>query len=328
MSTSIVVLDGYTLNPGDLSWKSFEQQGNLTVHERTPADQIIARAKDAPAVLTNKAPLSAATLRQLPELKYIGVLATGYNIVDIQAAAEQGVTVTNVPSYSSESVAQHAMALLLELARGIGLHSQAVRDGQWGASKDFCFSLSPIVELNGKTMGIIGLGRIGVALGKIAAAMGMNIIATSSSGRTAKHVDGLPVKWVQMDELFKQSDVISLHCPLTPQTEHLVNAPRLAMMKPTAFVLNTARGQLIDNQALADALKQGRLAGAGLDVLASEPPDPKDPKTNALIEAPNCVITPHLAWYARESRQRLMSIASDNLKAFLAGQPQNVIASR
>lgn len=321
MSTSIVVLDGHTLNPGDISWAHFKALGNITVHERTPADEIIQRVGDAPCLLTNKVPLSADTLSKLPDLKYIGVLATGYNVIDIAAAHAQGVTVTNVPSYSSEAVGQHAMGLLLELARKIGTHAQAVRQGQWSSSKDFCFSLGPIVELNGKTLGIVGLGRIGLSFAKIAAAMDMNIIATSSSGRTDRDTEGVKVSWVSQDELFAQSDVISLHCPLTPQTEHLVNAKRLATMKPSAFIINTARGQLIDNQALADALNQGKLAGAGLDVLDQEPPPAKNP----LLAADNCVITPHLAWYAKESRARLMDIASNNLKAYLDGKPVNVI---
>lgn len=321
MSTSIVVLDGHTLNPGDISWNAFKAQGNIIVNERTPVDQIVQRVGEATCVLTNKVPLSAGTLAKLPKLKYIGVLATGYNVIDINAAAAQGITVTNVPSYSSDAVGQHAMGLLLELARKIGQHAAAVRQGQWSTSQDFCFSLGPIVELNGKTLGVIGLGRIGLSFAKIAAAMGMKIIAASSSGRTDRDTQGVDVTWVSQDELFAQSDVISLHCPLTPTTEHLINAARLATMKPSAFLINTARGQLIDNQALADALNAGRLAGAGLDVLDQEPP----PASNPLIGAKNCVTTPHLAWYAKESRARLMDIAASNLKAYLDGKPVNVI---
>lgn len=323
MSTSIVALDGHTLNPGDISWAKFKALGNLTVHERTPNDtnEIVKRIGDASCVLTNKVPLSADTLSKLPGLKYIGVLATGYNVIDVTKASAQNVTVANVPTYSSDAVGQHAMGLLLELARKIGMHSQAVSQGQWSTSPDFCFSLGPIVELNGKTLGVIGLGRIGLSFAKIAAAMGMKIIAASSSGRTDRDTQGVDVTWVSQDELFAQSDVITLHCPLTPSTEHLVNAKRLATVKPSAFLINTARGQLIDNQALTDALNQGKLAGAGLDVLDQEPP----PADNPLLNAKNCVITPHLAWYAKESRARLMDIAANNLKAFLDGSPVNVI---
>lgn len=324
MSTPIVVLDGHTLNPGDLSWQPLEKLGSVTVHDRTPADQIVARAKDATIVFTNKVPLAADTLAQLPRLKYIGVLATGYNVVDIKAAAARGITVTNIPAYGTLSVAQHAMGLLLELTRRIGLHSRAVAQGQWSASKDFCFSLAPLTELNGKTMGILGLGRIGLSFARIAQAMDMKIIAASLSGRTDRDTDGVDVSWVSLDELFAQCDVLSLHCPLTPQTEHLVNQDRLSQMKPTAFILNTARGQLIDNQALADALNHGRIAGAGLDVLDVEPP----PADNPLIGAKNCVITPHLAWYAQESRQRLMGIAASNLEAFMQGKPVNVVIAK
>lgn len=324
MSSKIVVLDGFTLNPGDLSWQPLQSLGDLTVHDRTPADQIVARAKDAPIIFTNKVPLTAETLAQLPNLRYIGVLATGYNVVDINAAAQRGVTVTNIPTYGTLSVAQHAMGLLLELTRQTGLHSRAVAKGQWSQSKDFCFSLAPMFELNDKTLGVLGLGRIGLAFAKIAQAMEMNIIAASLSGKTDRDTQGVNITWVSMDELFTQADVLSLHCPLSPRTEKIINAQRLAQMKQSAYIINTARGQLIDNHALADALNESRIAGAGLDVLDTEPPAPDNP----LIGARNCVITPHLAWYARESRQRLMGIAASNLQAFLQGKPVNIVAPK
>jgi glycerate dehydrogenase len=321
MAIRIVVLDGYTLNPGDISWAGFEKLGQLEVHDRTPASQIVERAASAQVVLTNKVPLNADSLSKLPDLKYIGVLATGYNVIDIAAAHQRGVTVTNVPAYSTESVAQHGISLLLELARRTGQHAQAVREGQWSKSADFCFALGPITELSGKTFGVVGMGKIGIATARIAAAMGMKIIAASVSGAGPRPVPGLDVSFVSLDELFATSDVVSLHCPLTPKTDKLINADRIAKMKPSAFLVNTARGQLIDNQALADALNQGRLAGAGLDVLDIEPP----PASNPLIGAKNCVITPHLAWYSIEARIRLMQIATSNLEAYLAGKPVNVI---
>ncbi|MCX5660420.1 MAG: D-2-hydroxyacid dehydrogenase [Planctomycetota bacterium] len=323
MPTRIICLDGYTLNPGDISWKPFQEQGDLVVHDRTPADQIVARAAGAPLLLTNKVPLSAATLAQLPEARYIGVLATGYNIVDTAAAAKQGIKVTNVPSYSTESVAQHTIGLLLECARQIGRHDRAVHEGKWVASPDFCFSLGPLVELNGRTLGVVGLGKIGLAVARIAAAMGMRIAAVARAGKpTPSSIDGIAVEWVpSMDDLFAKADVVTLHCPLTDKTRHLVDARRLGLMKPGAIVLNTGRGPLVDSQALAEALQAGRIAGAGLDVLDVEPP----PASNPLLGAPRCVITPHLAWCALESRQRLMRVAAENLRAFLAGRPVNVV---
>lgn len=321
MYSRIVVLDGYTLNPGDISWGAFEALGELTVHDRTPADAVAQRAAGAPVVLTNKTALDGPTLAKLPALRYIGVLATGYNVVDVPAAHAQGIAVTNVPAYSTESVAQHGIGLMLELARRTGQHAQAVRDGHWSTAEDFCFALGPVIELNSRTLGIIGLGRIGLATARIAAAMGMKIIAFSRSGGKGRDLQGLDITFVSLEELLATADVVSLHSPLSPQTHHLINADRLAMMKPTAFIINTARGQLIDNQALADALNDGRIAGAGLDVLDVEPPAADNP----LITAANCVITPHLGWYALEARQRLMAVAAANLKAYLDGQPQNVV---
>lgn len=321
MSVQIVCLDGYTLNPGDIGWGPFEAIGQLTVHDRTPDNQIVQRATVAPHVLTNKTPLSAETIASLPEMKYVGVLATGYNIVDLEAAGQRGIVVTNIPTYGTDSVAQHSAALILELTRHTAAHNKAVHEGQWSRCPDFCFALAPITELTGQTLGIVGLGRIGMALAKIAQAMGMRLVAHDAVQLSAEQLDGLPVQYIELDELFKQADVISLHCPLTPQTDRLVNAKRLATMKPTAVLINTSRGPLIDHGALAKALVDGTIAGAALDVLETEPP----PADNPLFEAPNCIITPHIAWYATAARQRLMQIAADNLNAFLDGQPANVV---
>ena len=321
MADRIVVLDGYTLNPGDISWSGLEEFGELRVHDRTPDDAILERAAGARFALTNKTPLTAETLAQLPDLAYIGVLATGYNVVDLAAAAERGIVVTNVPTYGTDSVAQHATSLLLELVRQPALHAAAVREGAWTLSEDWCFALTPIGELSGKTFGVVGIGRIGRALARIMAAMGMSIIAHDAYPPPDAALDGLSVEFTEMDDLFRRADVISLHCPLTPETEHLVNAERLALVKPTTYLLNTSRGPLVDNQALADALREGRLAGAGLDVLDVEPPPPDNP----LLTAPNCLITPHIAWYARASRQRLMAIAVENVRAFVAGAPINTV---
>lgn len=321
MAEKIVVLDGHTLNPGDISWAGFEQIGSVTVHERTPSDQIVARARGFGCALTNKVPFSAETLDQLPDLRYIGVLATGYNIVDVAAAGRHDIVVTNVPTYGTDSVAQHATSLILELVRQPAVHSQAVHDGRWTRCDDWCFALTPITELAGKVLGVVGIGRIGLALARIGAAMGMKIIAHDAFPPPPDRLGGLDVAFLSVDEVFERADVISLHCPLTPETEHLVNAERLARMKSTALLINTSRGPLIDNQALADALRRGVIGGAGLDVLDVEPP----PTDNPLLGAPNCIITPHIAWYASAARQRLMDTAVANLKAFLAGQPVNAV---
>ena len=321
MADRIVVLDGYTLNPGDLSWAGLEEFGELTVHDRTPLEAILERTAGCRYVLTNKVPLSAETLAQLPDLACIGVLATGYNIVDVAAASARGIVVTNVPTYGTDSVAQHATALLLELARQPALHAAAVREGAWTMSVDWCFALAPITELSGKTLGIVGIGRIGRAFARIGAAMGMTILAHDEYPPAAAALAGLEVEFTELDELFRRADVVSLHCPLTATTERLVNAERLALMKPAALLLNTSRGPLVDNRALADALLAGTIAGAGLDVLDEEPPPPDNP----LLTAPNCLITPHIAWYAQASRQRLMDIAVDNLRAFVAGTPINTV---
>lgn len=315
----IVVLDGYTLNPGDLSWSGLQALGQVTIYDRTAQEDIVARASQADIVLTNKTPLSAGTLEQLPNLRYIGVLATGYNIVDTAYAAERGIVVTNVPAYSSHSVAQLVFALLLELCHHAGVHSDAVHQGEWTRSIDFCFTKSPLIELSSKTIGLIGLGQIGRQTAVIARAFGMRVLAVGSGRTVPSPTEG--VEWVGLERLLAESDVVSLHCPLTPATARLINAERLALMKPSAFLINTSRGGLIAEADLADALNNGRLAGAGLDVLSTEPPAADNP----LIGARNCIITPHIAWATKEARERLMAIAVDNVSRFLQGQAVNVV---
>ena len=314
---NICVLDGFTLNPGDLSWRELQQLGPCELHDRTPPMEIIARATNAEIILTNKTPLTRATLAGLPKLKYIGVLATGTNVVDLGAARERGIPVTNVPAYGSRSVAQATFALLLELTQRTGHHAQRVRDGGWTRAADWCFWDSPLVELDGLTLGIVGLGRIGVTVAEIGRALGLKVIAHNYSTKS-----GPPfIRFVDLESLFHTSDVVSLHCPLTPLTQKLVNAERLAWMKPSAFLLNTSRGPLIDEPALAAALNAGRLAGAGLDVLSVEPP----PAENPLLSAKNCIITPHNAWGTSAARARLLHIAVENVRTFLDGKPQNVV---
>jgi glycerate dehydrogenase len=308
---NIVVLDGHTLNPGDLSWDALRELGPCEIHERSTPKEIVARSASAHIVLTNKVPLSRAYMESVPQLKYIGVTATGYNIVDVAAARERNVTVTNVPTYGTRSVAQMTFALLLELTQHVGHHAQTVRDGRWTRSPDFCYWDYPLIELDGLTIGIVGHGRIGRSVGELAQAFGMEVIAHSR--KSSAH---------DLERLFRESDVISLHCPLTPETKHLVNSERLGWMKPTAFLLNTSRGPLIDEPALAEALNQGRIAGAGLDVLAVEPPV----ADNLLFTAKNCFITPHIAWATRAARSRLMDAAVENVRAFLAGKPKNVVS--
>ena len=314
----IVVLDGYTLNPGDLSWDELERVGDIKVYERTPEDKTLERARDAEIIFTNKVILDQEIIKKLTKLKYIGVLATGYNVVDLQAASEKGIVVTNIPAYSTNSVAQMVFAHLLELAMNVGHHSSRVYEGAWVNSRDFCFWERPLTELYGLTMGIIGFGRIGRAVGNLAQAFGMKVIAHNRSQPVS-----LP-QWVRMaaiDDVFSTSDVVSLHCPLTAENEKMVNAQRLKQMKNSAFLINTARGALIDEQALADALNNGDIAGAGLDVLSTEPPQ----KDNPLLKAKNCFITPHIAWATKSARIRLMNIAADNLKHFIDGKPVNVV---
>ncbi len=314
----IVVLDGYTLNPGDLSWDEVERLGNLTVYERTAPDQTVERAQEADIVFTNKVILNRENIEQLPNLKYIGVLATGYNVVDLQAASAHRITVTNIPAYSTDSVAQMVFAHLLELTMNIGYHSARVYRGAWVNAKDFCFWEKPLTELKEMTFGIIGFGRIGRAVGNLAQAFGMRVIAHNRSQPAS-----IPhwVKMVGIDEVFTTSDVVSLHCPLTAENEKMVDARRLKQMKKNAFLINTARGPLVDEQALAAALKDGEIAGAGLDVLSSEPPHADNP----LLKAKNCFITPHIAWATKASRIRLMNIAVENLKHFIEGNTINAV---
>lgn len=314
----IVVLDGYTLNPGDLSWEGLQALGSCKIHDRTPPDQVADRMAGAGIVLTNKALVTRAAIEQSAQLKYIGVLATGYNIVDVAAAAERGIPVANVPTYGSRSVAQHVFAHLLTFAHHVEHHARTVSDGRWSASPDFCYWDYPLVELTGKTMGIVGFGRIGQATAELALAFGMNVVAYDP----APPADAPPgIRLVDLDDVFRQSDFLTLHCPLTPRTERVVNTERLALMKPTAVLVNTGRGPLVDEQALAAALNEGRIAAAGLDVLATEPP----PRDNPLLSARNCTITPHIAWATKEARGRLMQIVVDNVKAFLDGRPRNVV---
>ena len=315
---NIVVLDGYTLNPGDLCWDALRALGSCEIFDRTAPDQILARCASAEIVLTNKVPVTRDTIASLPGLRYIGVLATGHNIVDSAAARERGIPVTNVPDYSTRSVAQLTFALLLELTHHAGHHAQTVRDGRWSRSLDFCYADFSLIELDGLALGLVGYGRIGREVAKIARAFGLRILVHT---RTRPAEPAADVEFVSLDALLQQSDIVSLHCPLTPETKALINAERLAMMKPAAFLLNTSRGPLIDEAALADALNSGRLAGAALDVLSTEPP----PVSNPLITAKNCLITPHIAWASAAARKRLMKIAVSNLQMFLDGKPQNVV---
>ncbi len=314
----IVILDAYTTNPGDLSWATVEAIGPTTVYPRTPTERIVERAIDAEVVLTNKTPLMAATLAALPKLKYVGVLATGVNVVDVAAAQDRRVVVSNVPEYSTPNVAQATWALILELTNQVGLHALGVRAGRWSASEDFCYWDTELVELSGLTLGLVGYGRIARGVAAVGRALGMNVIVhRRQPGDVAE--DG--TRLVTLDEVFAASDVVSLHCPLTPETAGLVNAQRLALMKPTAFLVNTARGGLVVEADLAAALDAGTIAGAGLDVLTTEPP----PSDNPLLRARNCIITPHVAWATRNARARLIAITAANLRAFAAGTPQNVV---
>jgi glycerate dehydrogenase len=314
---NLVVLDGFTLNPGDLSWEDLQSLGPCAIFDRTPPPELLRRAADADILLTNKAALTAGTIQNLPRLKYIGVLATGTNVVDLAAARARGIPVTNVPAYGTKSVSQLTFALLLELAHHVGHHAQTVHDGRWTRSTDFCYWDFPLIELDGLTLGIVGFGRIGRAVGDLGIAFGMKVLACARTAGVAPPC----VRFVELDALFRESDVVSLHCPLTPQTANLVNARRLSLMKPTAFLLNTSRGPLVDESALADALNSGRLAGAALDVLSTEPSRADNP----LLTVRNCLITPHLAWATRAARARLMKIAVENVRAFLHGKAQNVV---
>lgn len=309
---NIVITDGYTLNPGDLSWDNITALGQVNLHDRTPIDQLVQRCKDADIVVTNKTPFSADALQALPNLKMIAVTATGYNIIDIKTAAKQHIVVSNVPAYGTASVAQHAIALLLELTNHVGRNARATAEGKWVSAADWCFTEGPVMELEDKTIGIVGYGNIGQRTARIAQALGMKIIYHSPSPKP-----GAPGESVSIDVLFADSDAISLHCPLTADNQEFVNKSLLKKMKPSALLINTARGQLIQEQDLADALNEGRLAGAALDVLSKEPP----PASNPLLTAKNCIITPHNAWISKEARTRIMDTTIKNIKAFIDGKP-------
>ena len=312
----IVVLDGYTLNPGDLSWEVLERLGPCTIHDRTEPSLVMERARDAEVLLTNKVILGAAAIRSLPRLRYIGVLATGYNVVDVAAAGERRIVVTNVPEYGTASVAQMTFSLLLELASGVGVHWEAVKRGRWSSSPDFSFHDQPQVELSGLTLGIVGFGRIGRAVAKLASGFGMDVLVQTKTPRCG---DGM--SYVDLDSLFRTSDVVSLHCPLTRETEGMVSQRRLNLMKRSAFLINTARGPLVDEDALAKTLNAGGIAGAALDVLSTEPPT----EDNPLFSTVNCIITPHIAWATLAARKRLMELAVGNLTAWMNGQPINTV---
>lgn len=315
----IVILDGYTENPGDLSWEGFEKLGDLTVYDRTPADKIVERIGDADVVYTNKTPITRETLDACPNVKFIGVLATGYNVIDVEAAKEKAIPVSNIPTYGTDAVAQFTIALLLELCHHIGDHSNAVKNGEWTNNPDWCFWNYPLIELAGKTMGVIGFGRIGQRTAEIAQALGMKILAYDAYKNP--ELESESCKYVELEELLANSDVISLHCPLFPETEGIINKDTIAKMKDGVMILNTSRGPLIVEEDLRDALNSGKVAGAGLDVVSKEPIEMDNP----LLSAKNIIITPHIAWAPKESRQRLMDIAVDNLKGFKEGKPINVV---
>jgi glycerate dehydrogenase len=308
---NIVLLDGHTSNPGDLSWECFEALGRLTVYDRTPGPLVAERAKGAELLLSNKTVLGREELGRLPRLRYIGLLSTGYNVVDLEAARERGIPVTNVPDYSTDSVAQLVFSLLLEFCAHVQLHGDSVRAGEWERCRDFCYWKAPVMELAGKTMGIVGFGRIGRCVAKIAEAFGMRVLACD-----AQRAVTLPLETV-----LREADVLTLHCPLTSETEGLINKEALAKMKPGAILINTSRGPVLNERDVADALADGRLGGLGADVLSMEPPKSDNP----LLRAPNCLLTPHIAWASREARARLLEAAAENIRAFIAGNPINVV---
>ena len=315
----IVILDGYTLNPGDLSWEPLKELGEVTVYERTAPKDVYKRAEGAEVVFTNKVVLDEAVLEKLPSLKYIGVLATGYNVVDVEAAARKGIVVTNIPAYSTSSVAQMAFAHILNIVQRVGYYAQEVSNGKWSRQADFSFWDAPLHELDGKKIGIIGFGNTGRATARIAVGFGLDVYAYTS--KSAMELPADVHKCPSMDELFRKCDIVSLHCPLTETTRELVDARKLELMKSSAILINTGRGGLVNEQDLADALNSGKIAAAGLDVLSSEPPRADNP----LLKARNCFITPHQAWATKEARIRLMQVAVNNLKAFLEGKPVNVV---
>lgn len=315
---NIVVLDGYAANPGDLSWDAMKELGQLTVYDRTPAEEVITRSQEADIVLTNKVVLTADIISKLPHLKYIGVLATGYNVVDTEAARLKGIVVTNIPSYSSDSVAQLTFAHILNISNRVAHYAQLNRQGVWSSNKDFCYWDTPLFELAGKTLGIVGLGSIGMKVANIGRQLGMDIFAM-----TSKNSSDLPqgIQKTTLDGLLAVSDVLTLHCPLTPQTRHLINQETLSRMKQGAILINTGRGPLVDEAAVAQALQSGHLMAYGADVMSQEPPAADNP----LLACPNAYLTPHIAWATYEARVRLMQIATDNVKAFIAGSPVNVV---
>ncbi len=314
----IVVLDGYTLNPGDNPWDAVAALGDVTVHDRTPSDRILDRARGAHILLTNKTPLTAETLAQLPDLRYVSVLATGYNVVDTAAARAKGIPVSNVPIYGTDAVAQFVFALLLNHCHGVARHAEAVRQGEWSRCEDFCFWTQPLVELAGMTMGLVGFGRIGRRVGDLAHAFGMKLLVHDLfQGDPPSY----PVEWTDTGDLFARADVVSLHCPQTEDNTNLVNRDLLRRMKPSAYLINTARGGLVNEQDLADALNEGRIAGAACDVVSAEPIRPDNP----LLTAKNITLTPHIAWAALAARRRLMQTTAENIAAFLAGAPIHVV---
>ena len=315
----IVILDGYTLNPGDLSWDELRKLGDVTIYDRTPVDKVVERATGAEIIFTNKTPVTEDAINSLPSLKFIGVLATGYNIVNTDAAKAKGIVVANVPGYGTASVAQLTIALLLELCVHVQAHSDTVRAGKWAKSADWSYWDYPLVELSGKTIGIIGFGRIGQQVGDVATAFGMNIIGNSRTRSDQSHRANF--RWAEIPDLLEQSDVVSIHCPLFPETKGLINKDSLQTMKKSAFLLNTSRGPIIVDEDLADALNNDVIAGAGIDVLSVEPPSADNP----LFAAKNCIITPHIAWATKEARARLMDTTISNLTAFLNGNPVNVV---
>lgn len=314
----IVVLDGYTINPGDLSWQELDTLGDVRIYDRTAPSEVVERCRGYEFILTNKTVITADMLDRMPDARYIGILATGTNVVDLMAASMHGITVTNIPAYSTDSVAQEVWALILAIVQRVESYTTAIRDGEWARCADFSYLSWPLMELSGKTMGIVGFGNIGGAVARIARAFGMKVLAS-----TSKPQDALPegVTKAELDDVFRRSDVVTLHCPLTPDTEKLVNAGRLALMKSTAILINTSRGGVVDEQALAEALERGEIYGAGVDVLSQEPPAPDNP----LLHAPHCVVTPHIAWATHEARARLLRIAIANILSFLAGAPRNVV---
>jgi glycerate dehydrogenase len=317
--THIVILDGYTLNPGDNPWDPLEQLGTLDIYDRIEPDEVVRSAKDANILITNKCPITAEAMDQLLNLKFIGITATGYNIVDVAAARRRGIPVSNVPEYGTVTVAQFTWALILELCHQVGRHVQSVAVGEWSKSPDFCYWLTPQLELVGKRLGLVGYGRIARKVGEVGQALGMQVIATGRPGtrpNTPKSVE-----WLSSDEVFASADIVSLHCPLTPETERMVNEERLSRLRRGALLVNTSRGGLVDERALADALRSGQIAGAAVDVVSQEPIRPDNP----LLTAPNCLITPHIAWSSLAARRRLLETTAENVRAFLAGKPKNVV---